>query len=77
MGYLDEPENIKMLRYIFYSSLAAVVLADFFIPREKVEFFWDDIPGFSAIYGFISTILLIIVSKAAGYKLMKKEDYYD
>ncbi|MBE0521308.1 MAG: hypothetical protein IBX39_03455 [Candidatus Methanoperedenaceae archaeon] len=78
MGYLDKPGNIKILKYLFYSSLVAVVLADFFVQREKVEFFWDAIPGFSAVYGFISCILIIIVSKFIGHKwLMKKEDYYD
>lgn len=78
MGYLDRPGNVKILKYIFYSSLIIVVLADFFIHREKVGFFWDALPGFSAIYGFISCILIIIVSKFIGHKwLMKKEDYYD
>ncbi|KCZ71684.1 hypothetical protein ANME2D_02420 [Candidatus Methanoperedens nitroreducens] len=70
--------NIKTLRYLFYASLVIVVLADFFIHREKIEFFWDAIPGFSALYGLVSSILLIIVSKAIGHKLLlRKEDYYD
>lgn len=78
MGYLDKAENIKKLKHIFYASLAIVVMADFFIHREKIEFFWDEIPGFSAVYGFISCVLIIVVSKFLGHKwLMKKEDYYD
>ncbi len=75
--YLDNPDNIKTLKRIFYASLAIVVLADFFIDRE-IEFFWDAIPGFNALYGFVSCVLIIIVSKTIGHKwLMKKEDYYD
>lgn len=77
MGYLDDPVNIKALKYLFYASLVIAVLADFFIHREKTGFFWDAIPGFSALFGFISCILLIFISKAAGCKLMKREDYYD
>lgn len=78
MGYLDKPENIKTLKRLFYAILVILVLADFFIHREKQEFFWDGIPGFSAFYGFISCVLIIVVSKYIGHAfLMKEEDYYE
>jgi hypothetical protein len=76
--YLENPENIKKLRKLFYASLILAVAADFFVRREHVAFFWDKLPGFSAVYGLISCILIIVVSKALGHKwLIKKEDYYD
>jgi hypothetical protein len=43
-----------------------------------VEFIWDKIPGWSAFYGFVSCIVLIIVSKALAHAwLYKEEEYYD
>lgn len=70
--------NTKTLKRIAYVILALTVVLDLFIPRDYVHFFWDDIPGFSAVYGFISCILIIIVSKALGhYGLSRPENYYD
>lgn len=70
--------NAKTLERIAYVILALTVVLDLFIPRDHVYFFWDDIPGFSAVYGFISCIVIIIVSKALGhYWLSRPEDYYD
>lgn len=76
--YLENPENIKKLGKLFYISLALVFAVDFFVHREHVFFPWERIPGFSSVYGLISCILIILVSKALGHKwLVKKEDYYD
>lgn len=70
--------NTKTLERIAYVILALTVVLDLFIPRDHVYFFWDEIPGFSAVYGFLSCILIIIVSKALGhYWLSRPEDYYD
>ena len=71
-------KNTKTLKRIAYVILVLTVALDFFIPRHHVHFFWDEIPGFSAVYGFISCILIIIVSKTLGhYWLSRPEDYYD
>ncbi len=68
----------KTLKRIVYAILALTVVLDLFIPRDHVHFFWDDIPGFSAAYGILSCILIIIVSKALGrFWLSRPEDYYD
>ncbi len=76
--YLGDPQNTGRLRKLLYATLAVVLIADFFVPREHAEFLWDRIPGWSAFYGFISCVLLIVVSKFVGHAwLMKKEDYYD
>lgn len=70
--------NIKTTKRIAYGILFLTVLIDLFIPREHTIFTWDHIPGFSAVYGFISCVLIIVVSKVLGhYWLMKREDYYD
>ncbi len=78
IAYLDNPKNVKTLWIMLGIGLVLTVIPDFFIPREHIIFPWDRIPGFSAVYGFISSVLIIIVAKVLGHKwLMKKEDYYD
>ncbi len=76
--YLGDPQNAGRLKKLLYFTLAFVLIADFFVPREHAEFLWDKIPGWGALYGFISCVILIVVSKFIGHVwLMKKEDYYD
>ncbi len=78
INMLADPKNSKSLKRVCYVVLAMLVVADFFVPRHHVSFPWDEIPGFSAFYGFIACVLIIAISKGLGYIwLMKKEDYYD
>lgn len=71
-------ERASLLRKIGYFLLVASVVAGFFIPREHVEHFWEKIPGFHAVYGFVACVAIIVVSKFLGkHWLMKREDYYD
>ncbi|MGF1731183.1 hypothetical protein [Photobacterium kasasachensis] len=60
-------------------AAVAVVVADFLAPRHDVHFFWDSFPGWSALYGFISCIAIIFISKFLGHQfgLMHKTDYYE
>ena len=70
--------NAKMLQRIGFAVLALIVVIDFFLPRHHSEFFWDDIPGFSALYGLLSFILIVVVSKTLGHYLLgRPEDYYN
>ena len=76
--WIESQKTSKLLRIFMYIALFIVVVIDFFIERQHIEFFWDMVPGFSAFYGFISCAVIIVVSKAVGRAwLMKKEDYYD
>ncbi len=78
IDWLADEKNRGTLKKASYVALAAVVVADFFVHRHHAAFFWDNIYGFGAAYGFVSCVLIIVVSKAIGHAwLMKKEDYYD
>lgn len=71
-------ENGPQLRRYAIAVLALLVLADFLAPSTYQRFHWDGIPGFGALYGFVSCVLIIVVSKALGYRfLYRKENYYD
>jgi uncharacterized membrane protein len=68
----------KTLRWIMFGILALLVILDIIIPAKYERFPWDGIGGFGAVYGFVSCVLIIVVSKALGYALLyRREDYYD
>jgi len=75
--YIEIPEKIKKLKRICYITLAIVFIADF--PIHHHHYFWfDEVPGFDAIYGLLCSVVIIIVAKWLGYNgIYQKEDYYD
>lgn len=63
---------------ILCGILGLLMGLDWFAPRHHAHFFWDSIPGFSAVFGFIACAILVFFSKGIGHAfLMKREDYYD
>lgn len=78
IDWLADERNRGTLKKASYIALAAVFVADFFVERHHATFIWDHIPGYGAVYGFVSCVVIILVSKAIGHAcLMQKEDYYD
>lgn len=77
--YVGNPANAKTLTKIGYVALAITVIADFFVHRAHPIYIWDRIPGWGAFYGFVSCVVIIIVSKFLGHQggIMQSEDYYD
>lgn len=67
----------RPLRNAVLVIMALLVVVDIFKEPAYERFAWDGISGFVAFYGFISCVLIIVVSKALGYAfLYRKEDYY-
>ena len=78
INWLADRQNRGFVKGISYIALFIVFAADFFVHRHHATFIWDSIPGFGAVYGFVSCVFIIIVFKFIGHEwLMKKEDYYD
>ena len=80
MSLIDIIEKLrtKTVKKFAYGNLVLLVAADFIIPRHEIHFFGDKIPGFWSLYGFISCVLIIVVSKWLGqHWLVRDEDYYD
>ena len=77
--FFGDAEHAKRRRWLLAATLLAVFVADFFVPREHVVFFWDAISGWAALFGFLSCVAIIFISKALGRhgRLMRREDYYD
>lgn len=79
VNFIGDSKNSGTLRKIGYVALVITVASDFCVHRHHAHYIWDKIPGWGAFYGFISCVLIIIVSKFIGHQggIMKKEDYYD
>ncbi|MGH9324538.1 MAG: hypothetical protein ACRD21_20980 [Vicinamibacteria bacterium] len=66
----------------FYGALAVIALAELLVPRlfpqDHAHFGFEDLPAFGSVYGLVSCVLIIKVSKLLGkLGLMRPEDYYD
>jgi len=59
--------------------LGGIVIADLLVPRQHSDHLWDSLPGWSAMFGFISCVAIIFISKFIGHSggIMRDEDYYD
>ena len=72
----DKPQNIKRFLYLFFASLAALLIVDLFI-HKHAEFPWEGALDFFAAYGFISCVLLIFIAKILRLIIKRDEHYYD
>ena len=79
INFFGDEKHARNRRRVFYLVLALIVIADFLVPREHAEYFWERLPGWAAVYGLGSCVALILVSKFLGHQggLMRDEDYYD
>lgn len=68
------PGWARKLRLAGIAALPVVVLLQLAIPIEG-QFGPDDLFGFAALYGFLSTVLLVLAARLFG-KLLKRPDYY-
>jgi hypothetical protein len=74
-------EGTKLLFRVFYGALAVILIASIWVhyaTHPEVHFFWEGFPLFSAFYGFIGCVVIILGSKAIGHSfLQKRENYYE
>ena len=85
-GFFDQPGNVRLVLRIFYAACAVLVLLDvisvalhFFgaAGLRHAERWWEGLPGFYAVYGFVGCALLVLIAKVLRKVLMREEDYYD
>ncbi|MFQ5598221.1 MAG: hypothetical protein ACE5GK_09245 [Nitrospiria bacterium] len=78
---VENPEKFKTVkRYLFVLGVGLVVFDGILIYLHLTHpiFPWDYVPGFSALFGLVSTYVIIVISKWLGHAfLMKREDFYD
>ncbi len=80
--HLEDPVRLRRMKRWFYAGLAALALSEVVVPRlfhsEPAGFWFEDLPAWESIYGLVSCVVIIEVSKLLGKLwLMRRENYYD
>ena len=80
--HLEDPVRFARLKRWFYIGLGIVALADIVLPLVvgggEHHFSFESFPAWGSIYGLISCVAIIVVSKLIGKAwLMRREDHYD
>jgi hypothetical protein len=64
-----------------YVALAVIGIAEIIAPplyRDEAHFRFENLPAWGSLYGLISCVAIIVVSKLLGKAwLMRREHYYD
>ncbi len=79
---LDDPVRFKRVKRVGLASLVVFFLLEILVVNVfhlgHPHFRFEKLPGFGSLYGLISCVLIIVVSKLLGKLwLMRPEDYYD
>jgi cytochrome bd-type quinol oxidase subunit 2 len=79
---LENPVRFARIKRWFYAGLAVVALAEIILPRifhgSESHFSFEDFPAWGSLYGLVSCVAIVLVSKLIGKLwLMRREDYYD
>jgi hypothetical protein len=66
----------------FYTGLAALALSEIVVPplfyTDRAHFSFEDLPAWGSIYGLVSCMAIIVLSKILGKLwLVRPENYYD
>jgi hypothetical protein len=74
--WLLQPRTIRALRVVGVLILALTLIAGLLVPGHGY-FGIDGSFGFNAWYGFATCICMIVVAKALGRLLKRKDTWYD
>ena len=79
---IEDPVRFRRVKRSSYAGLGGIALAEIVLPRlfpgGESHFPFEDFPAWGSLYGFISCVAIILVSKLIGKLwLMRREDYYD
>jgi hypothetical protein len=70
------------VRSLLYAAVAVLIVIEIAAPlilgAHPAHFWFEDLPAWGSIYGFVSCVAIIVVSKALGkWWLARPENYYD
>jgi uncharacterized membrane protein len=79
---LEDPARLLRLKRLGFLLLALIILAEVLLPLifsgGHHHFGFEGWPAFGSLYGLLSCVLIIVVSKFIGKLwLMRREDHYD
>lgn len=70
------PEMIRRLWIAFAGVLLACAAAELWLPHKNY-FGIAGLPLFYAGFGFLSCVVLVVVAKALGVMLKRRDNYYE
>ncbi|MBU1172008.1 MAG: hypothetical protein KKD44_20830 [Proteobacteria bacterium] len=76
LTFFDRPKNVKGFLLVFYLSLVALLIYDFFVHKHD-HIHMGNAPEFYAVYGFVSCVALIFIAKVLRLAIKRNEDYYE
>ncbi len=70
------------MKRFLYGGLAALALSEIAVPRlfgaGHAHFWFEDLPDWGSLYGFVSCVAIIVASKVLGKLwLTRPEHYYE
>ncbi|HET9734881.1 MAG TPA: hypothetical protein VFP62_06385 [Burkholderiales bacterium] len=74
--WLTRPRTLRRLWAAFIAVLALTVLAGLAVDTHP-HFGVERLFAFNAVYGFLACAALILVAKALGLLLKRRDTYYD
>ena len=74
--WLVRPRSIRILWFVFIGVLALIAMTDLSIHGHSY-FTIDGTFGFFSWYGFATCVAMVLVAKALGGFLKRKDTYYD
>ncbi|MEE2711768.1 MAG: hypothetical protein VX913_03250 [Planctomycetota bacterium] len=74
--WLDKPGSVGLIIKGLTLVCVLVVAADLLYHKHG-HYSFEKWPGFHAIYGFISCVLLVLAATQMRRLVMRDEDYYD
>ncbi len=74
--WLVRRRSIRVLWIVFVAILAVITVGDVFILGHPY-FGLDGTFAFYSWYGFLTCVVMILVAKAMGVLLKRKDTYYD
>ena len=75
--WIENPGMLKRMWTIFVTTMVFLVAVDFFVARDHTYLVFETIPGFSAVYGFVACVALVLVAKILRTVCKRDLDYYD
>lgn len=80
--YLEDPVRLKRMKRWSYAGLVVLALSEVvalpLLYTDDAHFSFEDLPAWGALYGLVSCVAIIVLSKLLGKVwLMRQENYYD
>ena len=77
---LEDPVRLRRLTRGFYAGLAVLALAEIVVPHlvetDHAHFAFEDLPAWGSLYGLVSCVAIIVVSKLLGKLWLSRPEIY-